>query len=89
MMMITALALISSASAQSGIQVPQPQAPAVQDTLKVRSYYDQCLMTAGQHTWTALGLNSDQIDRANALQGRYKAMMAPPPETPKKDAKKA
>ncbi len=60
----------------------------MQDPAPVKSTYDECLTTAGQYTWSVLGLNEDQVNRVGALQTRYKEMMAPK-EEPKKDLKKS
>ena len=92
LLMIGALSLLGTVSAQhtpqGPVQAPVGGPTAQQDPAPVKSVYDACLTTAGQFTWTALGLNEDQMNRVSALQARYKEMMAPKVE-PKKDAKKS
>lgn len=92
LLMIGALGLMATVSAQNTPEAPaQPpvREPAtMQDPAPVKSAYDECLTTAGQYTWCALGLNEDQVNRVGALQTRYKEMMAPK-EEPKKDLKKS
>ena len=93
LLIIGALGLTGTMHAQSSPETPVTPAPsqnadALRDTAPVKSVYDACLTTAGRYTWTALGLNADQMSRVSALQARYKEMMAPE-EQPKKAASKS
>lgn len=74
-----AIAMCAVANAQTDANTPArpPAAMAAQDTSLHRSVYNECLLVAGSYTWQALGLTSDQVARVSALQGAYKAMMAP------------
>jgi hypothetical protein len=85
MMVVMALALFTSANAQTTPTTPTEKAG--QDPAQpVRSQYNDCLLSANNATWSALGLNSDQMSRIAEVQTRYKTYVQPPKETA--DAKK-
>ncbi len=67
---ITSVALAACATVfAQNTAAPTPQQDTVQHVLSI---YDECLLTAGNGSWKALGLNDDQITRVSELQLRYK-----------------
>ncbi len=83
------LALFTGAHAQSGTTQPKEVVdPAQQPVELQRSHYNDCLLTASNATWTALGLNSDQVTRIAEVQSRYKSFVNPPKEATKEKSSK-
>ncbi len=86
---VMALALFASANAQTGTTTSKDKSDPPQVPELLRSHYDACLLTANSSTWSALGLNSDQMTRIAEVQTRYRTYVNPPkPAVEEKKSKK-